>query len=247
LSLAMQHTHGPQEGIMEVVLISEDMRQEQEGMEQKKMSTMPASKHQGSGNKAPSPFLHKGLPVRTPEPGEKAMPMQEERVFSLTDTMNKDRTPHAASPPSSVQETNVEEHEMDAGGDDGTEHGGERRGRAPGLSGNAHGKGGSSISDAEFGSGNGPSFLHKEMPVYPFVAKKMSKEGKAVIRLTIDETGKLIGVEVVENTGYGFAEAAIEAVKRSTFRPAMRDTKPVLSRALLPVRFVIKKAMNERR
>jgi protein TonB len=93
--------------------------------------------------------------------------------------------------------------------------------------------------DVEFGAATGPKFLHKELPVYPMIARRLGKEGKVVLRLTIDKRGKLLNVEVIENTGYGFTEAAIEAVKRSTFLPAKRDEQPIISRALLPIRFTL--------
>jgi protein TonB len=97
------------------------------------------------------------------------------------------------------------------------------------------------IDNVPFGSIMGPSFAHREAPDYPFVARRMNKDGNVLLRLTIDEQGKLLNAEVVQDAGYGFAEAAIEAVKKSTYRPARRDGIPVLSRALLPVRFELTK------
>lgn len=93
--------------------------------------------------------------------------------------------------------------------------------------------------DVKFGTVTGPKFLHRELPVYPMIARRLGKEGKVVLRLTIDDKGNLLNVEVIENTGYGFTEAAIEAVKRSTFLPAKKDGKPIASRAILPVRFTL--------
>jgi protein TonB len=95
--------------------------------------------------------------------------------------------------------------------------------------------------EMEFGQGTGPGFLHREMPTYPTFARKMGKEGRVLLRLTIDEKGKLLSAEVMEDAGYGFADAALEAVRQSRFRPAIRDGKAVKSRALLPVRFVLRR------
>jgi len=64
--------------------------------------------------------------------------------------------------------------------------------------------------------------------------------GKVVLRLTIDEKGNLVNVEVVEDAGYGFAEAAIAAVKKSTFTPPMFNGRPVKAGALLPVKFALR-------
>jgi len=99
----------------------------------------------------------------------------------------------------------------------------------------------SQIQDVELGSPEGPKFLHRELPTYPTIARRIGKEGKVILRLTIDEKGNLLNVEIIENVGYGFTEAAIEAVKRSTFLPAKRGGKSVASRATLPIRFVLRR------
>ena len=90
------------------------------------------------------------------------------------------------------------------------------------------------------GGDNYPNFLHREQPLYPQAARRMGREGKVVLRLSIDENGKLQQVEVVESTGFEFTRAAVEAVKKSTFQPAQQNGRPVPSRAILPVQFVLK-------
>ncbi len=94
-----------------------------------------------------------------------------------------------------------------------------------------------SLFNSELGSESGPKFSHREMPVYPMIARRLGKEGTVLLRLTIDEKGNLLNIEVVEKAGYGFTEAAIEAVKKSTFLPAIVDGKPVMSKALLRIKF----------
>jgi|GEM_PF-2915436 len=88
-----------------------------------------------------------------------------------------------------------------------------------------------------FGSASGPNFLRREIPVYPLMARRMNKEGRVVLRLAIDERGKLMKVEVVEPAGFGFTDAALAAVRKSTYRPAIKNGIPAPSLALLPVRF----------
>lgn len=92
----------------------------------------------------------------------------------------------------------------------------------------------------EFGSGEGPKFLRRTLPIYPVMARRIGKEGRVVLRLTIDEKGNLSNVEVIENGGYGFAEAAVDGVKKSSFLPALKDGKPIASRAILPIRFSLR-------
>lgn len=96
--------------------------------------------------------------------------------------------------------------------------------------------------DTEFGAAMAPSFLHREWPVYPVFARKLGKEGKVVLRLTIDERGNLLDVEVVKTAGYGFVDSAVDAIRKSTFLPAKQKGKPVASRALLPVRFTLRRS-----
>lgn len=106
----------------------------------------------------------------------------------------------------------------------------------------AYSSGKPSLIETEFGRSGAPVFLHRQMPVYPMMARKLGKEGKVVLRLHINERGKLLNIEVVEPAGYGFTESAIEAVKMSTFAPAYDNGVGIESKALLTIRFVIKKS-----
>lgn len=98
---------------------------------------------------------------------------------------------------------------------------------------------GPSVSTAEFGTAEGPGFLEQAMLRYPVKARLGGRQGKVLLRLHLDEHGRLQHIEVVEDPGHGFAAAAIDAVKRSTFRPARKDGQNVAARALLPVRFML--------
>jgi protein TonB len=110
-----------------------------------------------------------------------------------------------------------------------------------GSSGFADGKApaGARIEDFAFGDSSGPAFLQRAPVRYPLIARRMGREGKVLLRLTMDESGKLLGVEVLKDPGCGFAESAVEAVKKSRFSPAHRNGRPVPSRVTLPVRFAL--------
>ena len=99
---------------------------------------------------------------------------------------------------------------------------------------------GGGAGEAELGTAGAPAFVYREIPAYPLLARRMGKEGKAVLRLFISERGEVFRIEVVEDTGYGFAEAAKEAVKKSSFSAARRNGVAVTARALLTVRFALK-------
>jgi protein TonB len=106
---------------------------------------------------------------------------------------------------------------------------------------NAAGGGAGNLIETRFGASVAPAFLHREMPIYPMMARKLGREGKVMLKLTIDEKGNLSDVEVIDKAGYEFTEAAVEAVKKSTFLPAKKDGKPIASRALLPIRFQLER------
>jgi periplasmic protein TonB len=95
------------------------------------------------------------------------------------------------------------------------------------------------VGEVAFGSASGPSFMQRVLPAYPMVARRFNREGKVVLRLTIDAVGSLLSVEVLQDPGYGFAAAAVDAVKRSRFLPARHEGRPVTAKAILPVRFTL--------
>lgn len=93
--------------------------------------------------------------------------------------------------------------------------------------------------ESSFGASDGPRFLRRVLPRYPQLAREMGKEGTVLLRLTIDERGRLVEAIVERGAGSGFDEQALRAVKESTFSPARRDGRPVVCRASLPVKFIL--------
>jgi len=77
-------------------------------------------------------------------------------------------------------------------------------------------------------------------PEYPLRARRLQREGRVLLQLDLDRTGKLREAEVIEAAGYGFDESALAAVRRSRFAPATHNDVPVACQALLPVRFEIR-------
>ena len=60
------------------------------------------------------------------------------------------------------------------------------------------------------------------------------------MRVTIDEHGRPVKVEVLTKAGFGFDEEAVKAVQGSTFVPAKKEGKTLACKALLPIRFVLR-------
>jgi len=96
------------------------------------------------------------------------------------------------------------------------------------------------IAETVFGNSDAPAFTHREMPIYPLLARRLGKEGKVVLKLLIDKNGTLQDIEVIGPLGFGFTEAAVTAVKKSTFSPAHNNGEKVPSKAILSVRFNLK-------
>lgn len=99
--------------------------------------------------------------------------------------------------------------------------------------------GNDNMGDMMIGETGAPQFIHREPPAYPFLARKLGKEGKVIVRLTLDESGRQKNIEIIEPGGFGFTDAAIAALKKSIFSPARRNGKSVASRVLVPVRFIL--------
>lgn len=62
-------------------------------------------------------------------------------------------------------------------------------------------------------------FVPESEDLYPEEARKLGIEGKVVLRLTLDERGRVTAVRVVTPGGYGFDEAAKKAMKQAKFLP----------------------------
>lgn len=90
-----------------------------------------------------------------------------------------------------------------------------------------------------FGTATGISYAQQVKPVYPALARRFNREGRVLLRLTVSETGSLVNVEVVQDPGYGFAAAAVEAARKSRYNPARREGRPFSAQAFLPVRFTL--------
>ena len=61
-------------------------------------------------------------------------------------------------------------------------------------------------------------------PDYPLSARKLGETGQVLLRVEIDETGRLVASDVARSSGFSrLDEAALAAVKSWRCQPAMRD------------------------
>ena len=79
--------------------------------------------------------------------------------------------------------------------------------------------------------------LSKPDPVYPPEARRLHIEGQVILRVLFGSTGNLRVLKVEQGLGHGMDEAAVQAAKHITFKPAERDGRPVDSTARVHIIF----------
>jgi len=77
--------------------------------------------------------------------------------------------------------------------------------------------------------------------VYPEIARKAGVEGKVIVLAVIDEKGNVVRTQVVKSLGNnGCDEAAIAAIRKTKWKPAMQRDKAVKVQISIPVVFKLK-------
>ena len=77
-------------------------------------------------------------------------------------------------------------------------------------------------------------------PIYPEIAKSMGVEGKVFVKFFVDKRGNVDPNKVTVVKGVvGLNEAAIDAVKKSRWKPAMQRDRKVGVYMTVPVNFVL--------
>ena len=75
---------------------------------------------------------------------------------------------------------------------------------------------------AELSGDDLPEVLEGPLPRYPRQALRMQWQGTVRLRIRVDAAGRVLGVEVVESSGYAVLdEAAVEAFERWVFAPRL--------------------------
>lgn len=83
-----------------------------------------------------------------------------------------------------------------------------------------------------------PVLVALSKPAYPELARRLRLEGDVVMRLSVDENGKVTAVELVRGLGRGGVdEAALAAARLARFRPATRNGVAVQGTYLLTMPF----------
>ena len=78
--------------------------------------------------------------------------------------------------------------------------------------------------------------------VYPPIARRSNREGTAFLELLIDRQGTIRQINILREDppGWGFGEAAVNALKGKKAKPGEVDGQPVAVRYSYPIRFTLK-------
>jgi protein TonB len=85
-----------------------------------------------------------------------------------------------------------------------------------------------------------PSVIAEVRIPYPPEARAKKIEGKVVLDLLIDASGKVREAKLISGLGYGLDEAALNAISQFKFQPAEVDGKPVAVRIPFTYNFLLK-------
>jgi periplasmic protein TonB len=144
--------------------------------------------------------------------------------------------PNMGNPLSTTMPTLASNGTGSGGGIGSGSGGGVGVGEGPGV---GMGKGGG-YGGGVFRVGGGvsaPRALNTPDPEYSEEARKAKYQGTVVLWLIVDQSGRPQQVKVARSLGMGLDQKAIEAVRKWTFEPAMKDGKPVAVQINVEVNF----------
>ena len=83
-------------------------------------------------------------------------------------------------------------------------------------------------------------YLHNPKPVYPALSRRMSEEGKVLLKVRVSAQGTALDVVISKSSGFPRLDAAaVDAVTRWRFVPARRGDEPVDSSVVVPITFAL--------
>lgn len=83
-----------------------------------------------------------------------------------------------------------------------------------------------------------PGYLRNPAPVYPRLARERGYEGTVLVEVEVLASGQPGTMRVLESSGHPLLDtAALQAIRRWTFRPAHRWHTPISLIVEIPVRF----------
>lgn len=73
--------------------------------------------------------------------------------------------------------------------------------------------------------------------VYPEIAKRAGVEGRVYVLAFVDESGAVTNAKIIKGIGAGCDEAALDAVKKTKFKPGKQRGKAVKVQVSIPIVF----------
>ncbi len=73
--------------------------------------------------------------------------------------------------------------------------------------------------------------------VYPATAAKDGLEGKVLVSMVIDEHGKTVSAEIITGVREDLDKAALDAVRKVEWTPALKGKTPVKANVIVPIMF----------
>jgi TonB family protein len=82
-----------------------------------------------------------------------------------------------------------------------------------------------------------PRVVRQEPPIYPYGLRKSGIVGEVLVGFVVDSKGNVVNAIAVRSNSPAFNEAAVEAVRKWKFEPAIVDGRPVNCRMTVPIVF----------
>jgi len=82
-----------------------------------------------------------------------------------------------------------------------------------------------------------PVLVNAVSPDYPDIVREVGAEGRVIIKALVLEDGSVGAVQILESPNDILANQAITALRKSVFRPAMRDGRPCCATTIVPFVF----------
>jgi protein TonB len=85
---------------------------------------------------------------------------------------------------------------------------------------------------------SGAQYLQPPQPEYPAQSRRLGEEGRVILRVLLDEAGRVGQVQVQKSSGFPrLDQAAIDAVQRARFKPHLEDGRPLAVYVMVPISF----------
>jgi TonB family protein len=82
--------------------------------------------------------------------------------------------------------------------------------------------------------------LYKPQPEYPPAAKSARAQGIVRVKVTVDETGKVVKAEAFDNSPHpSLSRASVEAARRARFTPMLLSGMPIKVNGVITYRFLL--------